>query len=294
MKFLNILKLNIILVLKKTILIASALFSALAVILSFVTWDDIGIKKICDKCLILIVMLISALVIAILYYTIFRRKNVIWEKGKGKIVVRYGDLMKIGFGKKNDERIVVIPVNTCFDTIVDTNIARQEKPLVSPSSIHGKWLKKMGMSAADIDSKIKDSIRVRDIKAVCEIPLGEKKRGNRLCYRRGTVVPVEGENNVTFFLLALAEFDSNNNAQCTKDEFISCIKSLISFYNRNGQGIKMFLPLMGTNLSRVDLSHKDALNKIVALFKLYNDQIHGEVNIVVYDKDKDKVSISDK
>ena len=56
----------------------------------------------------------------------------------------------------------------------------------------------------------------------------------------------------------------------------------------------MFLPLMGTNLSRVDLSHKDALNKIVALFKLYNDQIHGEVNIVVYDKDKDKVSISDK
>ena len=48
---------------------------------------------------------------------------------------------------------------------------------------------------------------------------------------------------------------------------------------------------MGTGLSRAGLSHEESLNVISNLLKLNGDQIHGEVNIVVFEKDMDKVSI---
>lgn len=296
MNNLNIIKLNCTIILKRSIFIASSLFSILAIFLSFVSWDEIGIKQICSKFLIFIGIIMIAVLLAILYSCFFDNQNVVWKNGTGKIIVRYGDIMKIAFDKDNDnERIIVIPVNTCFDTIVDSDIASCEKPIVSPSTIHGKWIKAVinsGISQSKIDEKINRYIQENNITPIKELSIEEKKRGNRLCYKRGMVVPFSARNNVTFFLLALSEFDCNNNAQCNKDELIDCIKSLISFYNGHGQGFKMYLPLMGTNLSRVGLSHRDALNKITTLFKLYNDQIHGEINIIVFDKDKDKVSIS--
>lgn len=55
----------------------------------------------------------------------------IWENASGKVSVRYDDIMKIAFPKKyKKNKIVVIPVNTCFDTQVDEDIARCDKPLV--------------------------------------------------------------------------------------------------------------------------------------------------------------------
>lgn len=295
MKCFDIIKLNMQIILKRSIFLASTFFSILAVLLSFITWDELGIKSICNRVLIFIFILIASVLIATFYSCFYDNRNVVWRNGAGKITVSYGDLMKIAFPRENSkEKIVVIPVNTCFDTIVDTDIALGEKPMVSPSTIHGKWLTAMinsGISSNEIDEKIKNYIKVKNIIPLHEIPQEQKKRGNRFCHKRGLVVPFKGRNKVTFFLLALSEFNPNNNAQCTKDELIECIKSLISFYNKNGQGFEMFLPLMGTNLSRVGLSHEEALNKITTLFKLYSDQVHGEINIIVYENDKDKVSI---
>ena len=51
----------------------------------------------------------------------------------------------------------VIPVTSCFDTIVDEDISSCSKPLVSPNSLHGRWIKAMvnnGFTIEDIDSKI--------------------------------------------------------------------------------------------------------------------------------------------
>lgn len=296
MSYLNILRLNCTVIIKETVFIASGIFTLLSIFLSFVSWNEIGINQTCSKFFIFIGIIIISVLLAILNSCFFTNENVIWKNGTGKIIVRYGDIMKIASKKDDDKKIIVIPVNTCFDTIVDSDIALWEKPIVSPNTIHGKWINHIinsGISQSEIDEKIQKYIRENNIIPSKELSIEQKARGNRLCYKRGTVIPFSNEENVIFFLLVLSEFDFNNNAQCNKDELIDCIKSLISFYDKRGQGFKMYLPLMGTNLSRVGLSHKDALNKITTLFKLYNDQIHGEVNIVVYDKDKDKVSILD-
>lgn len=67
------------------------------------------------------------------------------------------------------------------------------------------------------------------------------------------------------------------------------IKSLVDFYDKYGQGYSMEIPLMGTNLSRAGLSHNDSLRVITSLFQLYGEKIHGEIDVVIYKGDKDKV-----
>ena len=53
----------------------------------------------------------------------------------------------------------------------------------------------------------------------------------------------------------------------------------------------MYLPLIGTGNSRTGLSHKDSLNLIKHTFMLNKDLIHQEINVVIWNKDKNKVSI---
>lgn len=58
-----------------------------------------------------------------------------------------------------------------------------------------------------------------------------------------------------------------------------------------GQGYELYLPLLGSGLSRANLSHKKSLQTIEAVLQLHNEKIHGEINVVIYHKDKTKVSI---
>ena len=126
----NFLKINLNYVAKIGLKIAGTLFSLLTLLLTFISWDDIGITSRCDRLLILVVILGIAVIIAIGFLFV-KKCNVIWEQGTGKIKAIYGDIIKIAFPKKRKgEKIVVIPVNTCFDTIIGDGI-------VSAKTIHG-------------------------------------------------------------------------------------------------------------------------------------------------------------
>ena len=48
---------------------------------------------------------------------------------------------------------------------------------------------------------------------------------------------------------------------------------------------------MGTGLSRVNISQSESLNIIVNMLQLNRDKIHGELDVVVYSKKKNMVSI---
>lgn len=107
----------------------------------------------------------------------------------------------------------------------------------------------------------------------------------------GTVAMIRGKNNSTFCLLAISEYDKENIAYTSVDDIELCIKSLVNFYNQHGQGYRLIILLIGTNLSRAGLSHNDSLRVITSLFQLYGDKIHGEINVVIYKCDKDKVTL---
>lgn len=297
MKFIEILLKNVKSIGKTALVVSSALFSVLSIILSFITWEEMGVTSIFVKVLIFALIIVVALIGSILWISVFKRKRLLWTTGDGKVTVCYSDIMKLSFPKKKTvKKIVVIPVNTCFDTIVDENISLYDKPLVSPTTIHGLWIKNMvkhGFNINDIDIAIEKSISLRGIKPVKELSRQEKKRGKLKCYENGTIAVVEGRNNVDFFLLALSEFDENNKAQSSKDEVIKSLRSLLEFYDANGQGYQMYITLMGTGRSRAGLTHYDSLQIITSVFSLYSEKIHGDINIVIYKKDRDKVSIFD-
>lgn len=132
--------------------------SILSLFFLFWTWDDIRITSTQYKCVIIILLCVLALILAILWTCIFKRTKTIWESPSGKIKVCYSDIMKDGFDKRNkEEKLFVIPVNSCFDTIVDEDISTCSKPLVSPNLLHGRWIKTMvnkGFTIEEIDNKI--------------------------------------------------------------------------------------------------------------------------------------------
>lgn len=286
----QLVKVNIIAIKKCAIRIAGTLFSMYAIVLTFVSWDDFGDFTVCQRLLAFAVTLVLSLLLAIGHVGL-KKSKVIWERGTGKITIRYGDLMEIGFPKKQTPNsIVVIPVNTHFDTIVDEDLSNGVKPLVSINTIHGRWLRKILLtrSVSVLDEDIANSLSAQGLQGNLDM---QRTRGNHLFYPIGSTAIIKGDRGVSFFLLALSKFDENNNAQCSEDDFIEAIRKLIAFYDMNGQGYPIYLPMMGTNLSRAGLSLEDSLQKIVSILKLECDKIHGPINIVIFNKERHKVSL---
>ena len=235
------------------------------------------------------------LIISVIWTCCLKKEQTIWKSASAKITVRYSDIFKEAADKKNDrERIFVIPVNTCFDTIVDENICTFAKPLVSPNSVHGQWIAKMleeGKTIKKINRNIKRSIEKQKIQKERDILQQDKPRGKLVEYPRGTVALVRGNNKSTYLLLALTKFDENNSAHTTVDEMEQCVRELIYFYTTYGQGHELVVPLMGTHLSRTGLTHEDSLKIITSLFRLYGSIIHGKVSVIIYKGEKDKVTL---
>lgn len=252
--------------------------------------------KLETPCLLIVyaLLFVIALFIAGIKYFL-KRENTVYEKGSKSINIIYGDLFEIAFQKDGNKGIVVVPVNTAFDTIVDEKISNVDKPLVSPKTLHGQWITKMlgyGFTMEELDERINRDLSERHICPIQVLTREQKKRGNTKCFERGTVSVVE-HKYTTFFLFAMSVFDANNNAQCSRDEFIEAMQKLLLFCDNNSNGKDIYIPLMGTNLSRANMNHEESLQSLVALCKLYEAKIHNKVYIVVYEGDRDKVSIYD-
>lgn len=242
-------------------------------------------------CLLAILFLLS--LAAIGYSCNPCRKKVICQSLSGTILVRYADLLKEGFDlRRKQERLYVIPVNSSFDTVVDADISLCDKPLISPNTLHGKWIKKMSehqINPQNIDNAI--CICFNKQKKTPRETLQSKENGKKEVYDLGTVAIVKGVGANTFLLLALTDLDENNNAHVSIENLEKAIKSLIDFYDEHGQGYELVVPLMGTNFSRTGLTHEDSLKIISAMFQIYKNKIHGDVSIVIHKADRDKVTI---
>lgn len=272
------------------------LFGALSVFLTFLSWGDIGIKETCTKILILSVLLVLVILSAIAIM-LFTSTETIWERGQAKLCVKYGDILSVGkkrmfFSRSTRNKLIVIPVNSHFDTIVEDSTV--PNPLVSAKTIHGKWLKlyeaEKNMSPAEIQNAIYAFLAAKGILYQTD----SNKRGSKRKYPIGTCAIMNGTNNVNYVLWALSDFNQTNVAHATKESVISSLVSLLEFINMQSQGDECYIPLVGTGLSRTSLSHKESLHTILSTIDLYREKLVGIVNVVIYKGDKSKVSIFDR
>ena len=271
-------------IVKRSIGVAGAMFSVLSFVLSFWSWEELGASGY-DKVNILIAIALISIVISMIWTSINKRKE-IWQQGNASIGVLYGDIIKIGFSKKRlkfGKRIVVIPVNTHFDTLVNDEI-------VAASSLHGQWINylcKNGETTNSINDKIQSQILLQNLAPLHEDP---SKIGNPTAYPLGSIIKYNYDNTI-FYLISSSEYDTNLQAHCDKEQLQNVIKSLIIFYDTFGQGYPIYIPLLGTELSRVGISESESMQLIVDLCMLNREKIHGKVNVVVYEKHRTHVPI---
>lgn len=221
----------------------------------------------------------------------------IWERGQAKLCVKYGDILSIGkkrrfFRCSTRNKLIVIPVNSHFDTIVEDSTV--PNPLVSVKTIHGNWLNlyeaEKNMSPAEIQNAIYEFLDAKGIQYQAD----SNKRGSQRKYPTGTCAIMNGTNNVNYVLWALSDFNQVNVAHATKESVISSLVLLLDFVNTQSQGDECYIPLAGTGMSRTSLSHKESLHTILSTIDLYREKLVGIVNVVIYNGDKSKVSIFDR
>lgn len=285
MKIFNRLKINTTILIKYFISICGSLTALASLILAFVSWDDIGIKNFSCKLLILIGIIIVSLLIAAVTILSRNKKTIFGEIDKG-LSIQYGDIIKIGFDNHGkSKKIVVIPVNRCFDLSCENN-------LISDTSIHGQWLNKYITSEKDrIELHQKIESCLADYTDYTEINASEKKYGYLKRYASGTIVELPETNGITFYLFGVSELDRNLKATSTEIDYFQALQSLVDYYDSHGQCIDLYCPVFGDHIIRPTRPTEDILHFMISTFKINKLKIHGNIHIVVYYQKKANVPI---
>lgn len=285
----NRIKNNIKYIFTRFTLIVSVVFALISGVQMFIDWDNIGIDDTKNKLAILLGILMLCGIISIIWGIFLANKITIYSKDDVEIEVMYGDLMKIAFPKKKKkDKIVVIAVNRCFDMVVSQD-------LIYEGSVHGQFLKRFVHDDSErtiFEAAIKKSLADFDYEPV-QLERSNKRYGNLDRYPMGSIARINGENGVTFFLLALTEFDKDCKAQCNKHQYVECLLKLFEYYDSHGQGMELYLYPMGTGMARTGLSKKEALEATVMLTKLSKEHLKSKTTIVVDKRCKNEISITD-
>lgn len=212
--------------------------------------------------------------------------RVIWRRGTAALTLVSGDLLKFGFGNRSKQKnLIVIPVDTRFETHVTSRVEGAEHPLVAPDSIHGKWLTRMAVSgtgARRISTRIKSNLRRRGI-----LPNVDGT------YPLGSVAEFETQHAV-FCLLAISSFDKENRAHSSPSEIREALLELLSYYDRRGQGRRMYVPLIGTGLSRAGLTIRDSYDLLRETLTQRSAMIVGKAYIVARPEDMQELEIGER
>ena len=287
----NRFKINLKYIVSRFTILTSIFFGFISIVQMFVDWEVFGIEdnNSIVKIIILICLLMFCWIIAILWGMFYSDEITVFSKDDVKIKVKYDDLMRIAFPrKKEEERIVVIAVNCCFDMIISKDLIRKQ-------SVHGQFLTNF-VHNDDEQHLLENSINasLRETKVLPEkLSRKDKKYGNLKRYPQGTIARIDGNNGVTFFLLALTEFDVDCKAHCNKRQYVECLLQLFEYYDTHGQGMDLYLYPMGSSMARTGLSKKEALEAVVEIAKISKERLRAKTTIIVDKNNKNEIPITD-
>ena len=262
-------------------------YVSLFVPLNEVLPDEYNIwNKILISTIILIILWFLCFLI-VSFFTIRKKRNEIVSINNGfKIYIQYGDLFSenevINSLKR---RNIVIPVNRCFDTIVDDNI-------ISTQTLHGKLFKKLYDQNVYTEESLNNLIQQQLInKKFEQIDENEKSAGNRKRYEIGTIVKVNATEREQYWLWGLSSFKNGLTAQTTMEEYCCAVQKLIEACDNKSDGFPVVIPLVGAGLSRTNRSQEDIIQYLISAFKLNKDKLNSDIHIIVKEELKNKISI---
>lgn len=210
--------------------------------------------------------------------------KVLWKQGSNSLNLMTGDIIKIAFNERESlaKKIVVIPVNSTFETKLSVNSENDICPLVSENTIHGKWLVNIlkEISKDDLDGRISNYLNKFGTKPIgnCYCPGGKSEQ-----FTIGDTAVIQNKGTI-FYLLAISDFDTKNKAHSSKEMIEKSITRLLEYYDDIGQGYELYLPLLGTGKSRANLTTKQSYELIKTIVINNSKIVKGTINIVVLEK----------
>lgn len=206
------------------------------------------------------------------------------------VYVQYGDVFSENVVRNPKERrIIVIPVNRCFDTIVDND-------LISEKSLQGIALKQLYATGTYDEETLNKAIHYdlnhRQNMKYEKIETNQKRKGNLKRYRVGTVAEIQASSADMYFFLALSTFDSNLTAHTTQEEYVLAVQRLIEYCNARSQGYPVVIPLIGAGLSKTQNEERAILEFIVKLLRMNRSIISNDIHIVVRNSGKEMIPIT--
>lgn len=235
---------------------------------------------------VLLILWIVCFVIVGLILIRKKRFNVIDANSGHKLYLQYGDLFDENeVLVPKERRNIVIPVNRCFDTIVDNH-------LISERTLHGKAIKlfyeKKIYTEVSLNSTIQKLLENKEYENLSK---NEKPVGNRKRFPVGTVIDLPGDNNEHFLLWALSTFDSKLKAHTTMQDYALAVQKLVEACNEESEGFPIVIPVVGTGLSRTKKEQHDVISYLINSFKLNKAEINCDIHIVVREDIKNQVAI---
>ncbi len=271
-----------------------AVYSFMGFICIFVSFDEIFSKdtSFVFKLLVGFGVLLAVWILFFALVSIWfdKRKWIeIFDAGNDNhVYVQYGDVFSRDEVKDLDiHRNVVIPVNRCFDTVVNDDLVGSRTP-------HGIAFNKLYANGKYTEESLNDAIQADLARKKCnyeEITSNDKRDGNLKRYPVGTVAEVQ-DDEVTYFFLALSKFDYNLKAETTDDEYVLAMMRLIEYGYARSHENPIVMPIIGAGLSRTDKKEKDLLGYIIKLLELNQNLIKSDIHIVVRNSGKESISIT--
>lgn len=277
--------------LKTTVSITSGVYTVLSMLALWLDFSSAlsSLSPIARILFSIAILLIIALLsfIGCIIYLKNKDKFILYTTDTGhEISLQFGDILS--YNKQTSREVLtstVIPVNRCFDTIVDNR-------LISESSLHGKFIKSL-INDNSFSPEMLNSTIQKSISGVSHIILSkqDKPLGNLKRYPAGTVVRIEADGKI-FFLLGLSSFDKNLKATTSKNDYGIAIQYLIEHCDSYAQGGIVRIPIIGTGLSRVGASKNDVLQYLLHTLILNKEKLNFDLSIIVPDEDRANLLIT--
>lgn len=245
------------------------------------------------KALFCVLILLGIYAVIFIFCTICvlakKKYSVLKINGNHNVYVQYDDIFsKKVINNPKERRNIIIPVNRCFDTLVDDD-------LISSATLHGKAMQKLYddeiFTQESLNDKIQSYLEERKI-ASETISNKQKQEGNLKRYPVGTVAEVKISDELTYFFLGLTTFDKDLKANVTLEDYSAALVKLLDFCDTRSQGFPVVMGLIGAGLSRSGIQEKDILSYIVSLIRIQKNKVHGDIHIVVNKNSKSSLAIA--
>lgn len=188
---------------------------------------------------------------------------------------------------KDKNRIVVIPVNRCFDMVADDR-------LIIKKSLHGQGVQEACLWKAvtpdELQKEVNDYLQDAGL-PYKKVAFTKKKRGGCKRYAPGTIVPVTLYKDCTFYFLALSWLRPDFRSTMDILSFDKVLKKLVDFIDVHAYGRPVVLPVLGSGFTRLGKTEDQLLHMLVNKLYVYGDTIQSDIYIVASESLREKLNL---